>query len=446
MNIRIVSFIAFSIALTTHAKAGTVMTVRGPIDSAELGRTLEHEHILVYFIGAEETGYHRWDRGEVSQQVLPYLEQAKDLGFQSLIECTPAFLGRDPQLLKSLSETTRLHLVTNTGYYGARENKYIPEDIQKLSADELAARWIKEFENGIEDTGIKPGFIKIGVDRGDTLSPMHEKLVRAACRAHLETGLTIACHTGPTQAIFQMVEILQEECVSPEALIWVHATQADQESQLKAARLGLWVSIDNVNDTPNRIDFVSRALVRLKNAGLQDRVLLSHDAGWYRPGEENGGKFRDYTAISSHLIPRIMRMGYNSTYVDKLLIDNPRRAFELGVHTSDEHTSAFIGSGLVINQVTRNSISIGTQITKFPKDSSGAKLGVPGQVRLSYQSEIGHAGMTDWVSVSADDNFTHDFSISGLKEHTEYTLTAEARRNPTAPVTDTLSASITTKR
>ena len=432
--------------IITFLEAGTVMTVRGPIDSAELGRTLEHEHILVDFIGAEETGYHRWDRDEVVSKVLPFLEEAKALGYQSIIECTPAFLGRDPRLLKSLSEQTGLHIVTNTGYYGARENKYIPENVQKLSADELAARWIKEFENGIEDSGIKPGFIKIGVDRGDTLSPMHEKLVRAACRTHLETGLTIACHTGPTQAIFQMVEILEEEGVSPEALIWVHATQADQESQLKAAKLGLWVSIDNVNPTPNRIDFVSKALVRLKNSGLQNRALLSHDAGWYRPGEEDGGKFRDYTAISKHLVPQILRMGFNTTYADHLLIDNPQRAFELGVHPSSEHTSAFIGSGLLIKEVTSDSVAIRTRITKYPEDNTSANPSAPGQVRLSYQSEVGHMGMTDWVSVSADNDFTYDFPISGLRKNTEYTFTAEARRGPNSPVTDTLSSSVKTER
>lgn len=435
-----------SLLFCSYLTAGTVMTVRGPIDSSELGRTLEHEHILVDFIGAEETGYHRWDRNEVSEKVLPYLEEAKALGFQSIVECTPAFLGRDPRLLKSLSEKTGLHIVTNTGYYGARENQFIPTDVQKLSADELAARWINEFENGIEDTGIKPGFIKIGVDRGDTLSPMHEKLVRAACRTHLKTGLTIACHTGPTQAIFQMVEILEEEGVSPEALIWVHATQADQESQLKAAKLGLWVSIDNVNPTPDRIDFVSRALVRLKNAGLQNRVLISHDAGWYRPGEEDGGKFRDYTALSKYLVPQILRMGFNTTYADQLLIDNPQRAFELGAHSASEHTSAFVGSGLLIKKITSDTVAIRTQITKYSEDHKSAKLGVPGQVRLSYQSEIGHMGMTDWVSVSAGNDFTHDFSISGLRKNTEYTFTAEARRDSTAPVTDTLSASIKTER
>ena len=434
------------IAFSWGLQGGTIMTVKGPIDSTDLGRTLEHEHILVDFIGAEETGYHRWDREEVSKKVLPFLQQAKDLGFQSIVECTPAFLGRDPRLLKSLSETTGLHLVTNTGYYGARENKFIPIDVQKLSADELAALWIKEFENGIEDTGIKPGFIKIGVDRGDALSPMHEKLVRAACRTHLQTGLTIACHTGPTQAIFHMVEILEEEGVSPEALIWVHATQADQESQLKAARLGVWLSLDNVNPLPNRIDFISRGLVRLKNAGLTDRVLISHDAGWYRPGEENGGNFRDYTAISTFLAPQLMRRGFNAAAIDQLLVDNPRRAFELGVHKASEHTSAFVGSGLLIKSVTSGSVSVRTQITKYPEDNKQKNIGVPGQVRLSYQSEIGHMGMTDWISVSASQDFTHDFSIGGLRKDTEYTLTAEARRDPTAPVTDTLTASIKTER
>ncbi len=313
------------------------MTVRGPIESSELGRTLEHEHILVDFIGAEETGYHRWDREEVEKKVLPFLKEIKELGFNSLVECTPAFLGRDPRLLKSLSEKSGLHLITNTGYYGARENKYIPAGIQAFSVDELATRWIKEFKEGIEDTGIKPGFIKIGVDRDPTLSPMHEKLVRAACKTHLATGLTMACHTGATAAIFQMVDILREEGVSPVALIWVHAPHADQESLLKAAKLGLWISIDNVNDTPKRIDFISKTLVVIKDAGLLGQVLLSHDAGWYRPEEENGGNFRSYTAISKSLIPKLLTMGFNQTHIDQLLITNPQHALNWESIKSNEY-------------------------------------------------------------------------------------------------------------
>ena len=49
-----------------------------------------------------------------------------------------------------------------------------------MNAEELAGLWINEFEKGIEDTGIKPGFIKIGVNPDDTLSDAHIKIITAA--------------------------------------------------------------------------------------------------------------------------------------------------------------------------------------------------------------------------------------------------------------------------
>lgn len=323
--------ILFIVLLAIHslAGAGTIMTVRGPIDASRLGTTLEHEHILVDFIGAKETGYHRWDRAEVQAVVLPHLMEIKKLGVDSLFECTPAFLGRDPRLLKTLSVSTGLNLITNTGYYGARQNQFIPGAVQKLSADELALRWTREFREGIETTGIKPGFIKIGVDRDPRLSAIHEKLLRAACRTHLETGLTIACHTGPSPVIFQMIDIVEAEGVSPDALIWVHATRDTPENQLMAARRGVWVSIDNVTEDPERIEFVATGLKALKKAGLLDRALISHDAGWYRPGESGGGKFRPYTAIFTSLLPALKQNGFTGEEINQLLIDNPARAFSL---------------------------------------------------------------------------------------------------------------------
>jgi phosphotriesterase-related protein len=311
------------------AFAGQIMTVCGPIDGRDLGMTLTHEHILVDFIGAEETGPHRWDRDEVVARTAPYLSEISRLGFRSLIECTPAYLGRDPALLQNLSEKTGLHLITNTGYYGARKNKFIPRQVRDLTVDQLASRWIDEFRIGIGDTGIRPGFIKIGVDRDPLLSGMHEKLLRAACRAHLKTGLVIACHTGPSPVIFRMAAILKEEGVPPDALIWVHATRDTPENQIRAAQSGLWVSIDNVQDTPQSLDIAVGGLTRLKEAGLLHRVLISHDAGWYRAGEPGGGEFRPYTAISNALLPRLRAEGFEQADVDQLLIHNPRRAFEL---------------------------------------------------------------------------------------------------------------------
>lgn len=316
--------------------SGSVMTVRGSIPVSELGKTLSHEHVLVDFIGAAETGYHRWDREKVIAAMLPRLQQIRNLGYRSLFECTPAFLGRDPRLLKRLSELTELNLITNTGFYGARQNKFIPEVIQMGSIENLSNKWIQEFREGIEDTGIRPGFIKIGVDRETELSPMHEKLVRAACRTHLATGLTIASHTGPSPVVFQIARILREEGVAPGAFIWVHATRDTSENHLRAARIGLWVSIDNLRENANLLRANVERIVALKNAGLLNRVLISQDAGWYRPGEENGGAIAPFTFVEQSLVPALLKAGLSDQDIDQLLVNNPASAFAIRVRGASQ--------------------------------------------------------------------------------------------------------------
>ena len=314
-------------------ETGKVMTVAGPIAAGELGKTLAHEHILVDFVGAEETGYHRWSRSKVVRKTLPHLEDLKAMGYDSLFECTPAYLGRDPVLLSILTSLSGINLITNTGFYGARGNQFIPKEMLAASPDELAAIWIREFEFGIEKTGIRPGFIKIGVDRDESLSEFHRKLVRAAARTHLATGLAIACHTGPTLAVFEIAEVLQEEGTPLDAFIWVHATRDISENHLKAARLGMWISIDNLRESAQLLRSNVERLKSLKAAGLLDRVLVSQDAGWYRPLEKNGGNFFPYRFVEMNLIPELRRNGFSESDIDQLMIANPRKAFAL--HSRD---------------------------------------------------------------------------------------------------------------
>lgn len=140
-----------------------VMTVMGDISSQKLGITLPHEHVLVDFIGAGEVSPDRYDAGVAFQKTLPYLEEIKKLGCQSFVECTPNYLGRDVKLLRRLSEATGLQILTNTGYYGARDGAFLPDHVATESAGQLAHRWVQEFRNGIDGTDIRPGFIKIGM-------------------------------------------------------------------------------------------------------------------------------------------------------------------------------------------------------------------------------------------------------------------------------------------
>jgi phosphotriesterase-related protein len=215
---------------------GKVMTVNGVIDSGDLGFVLTHEHVLVYFIGAEQAGKHRYDEDEAFAVILPHLERAKELGCETFVECTPSYLGKDPLLLKRLS--AGMHLLTNTGYYGAAADHYVPAHAYSETADQLARRWVEEWEEGIDGTGVRPGFIKIGVDP-QPLSEIDEKLVRAAARTHHQTGLTIMSHTSLATPAREEIAVLKEEGGSPAAWIWTHAqNETDNDQHKRAGRAG----------------------------------------------------------------------------------------------------------------------------------------------------------------------------------------------------------------
>jgi phosphotriesterase-related protein len=310
-----------------------IMTVTGEIPAGAIGKTLHHEHILVDFIGADSTGYHRWDKTEVVEKVLPYLLEIKKLGYQTLVECTPSYLGRDPELLKILSEKSGLQILTNTGYYSAVGAKYIPKHGFTETAEQLAERWINEAQNGIEDTGVYPGFIKIAVERGP-LEEINRKVVEAACITHKATGLTIMSHTGLAVPAFQELEILKKHGVHPSAFIWTHAhNEPDLSKPLEAAQMGTWIAYDNF--TPEKLDKFVQFALQMKKEGLLHKLLFSHDAGWYRPGEPNGGDFRGFTAIEGYLIPALEKNGLSQQDIHQLFTLNPTEAFKINVRITD---------------------------------------------------------------------------------------------------------------
>jgi phosphotriesterase-related protein len=306
-----------------------VQTVLGPVPAADLGLTLVHEHVLVDFVGADRASPDRYRPDDVFRVALPFLSEAKRRGLRSLIECTPAYLGRDPLLLRRLSEATGLHLLTNTGYYGAASDKFVPGHAYRESADELAARWTAEAQTGIEGTGVRPGLVKIGVDAGP-LSPIDRKLVVAAARCHLRTGLTIAVHTGDGAAALDILSVLAAEAVAPSAYVWVHAqNEQDRALHVKAAAAGAWVELDGIG--PGTLAAHADAVADLVRRGHLQHLLVSQDAGWYHVGEPGGGTYRGYTFLLEALPAALLDRGLTEAQVKTLLVENPARAFAVAV-------------------------------------------------------------------------------------------------------------------
>jgi len=289
---------------------------------------LSHEHILVDFIGADRIDPQDWNHETVIKEMMPYLEELKKFNVAYFVDATPNYLGRDVLLLDKIANKTGLKILTNTGLYGARNNQFIPEYAQKMTAKKLSEMWVEEFNDGIDGTSIRPGFIKIGIDNTDSLSPMHSKLVVAAALTHLETGLTIASHTGAAKGLWPQLAILKELKVSPEAFIWVHAQgENNTEEYLKAAKAGYWISLDGLGWDLEK--HVGKILFAKRN-GFLDRILIAHDAGWYDP-QKDQQSIKGYTNIFTKLIPALKAQGFTKEDFKLLLSTNPSQAFSIKI-------------------------------------------------------------------------------------------------------------------
>jgi phosphotriesterase-related protein len=275
---------------------------------------LVHEHVLVDFVGADQIRPGRYDRDEVFRIARPKLEEIRQLGCRRLLECTPNFLGRDPELLARLSDAAGLEIWSNTGLYGAADHKFVPAFARSESAVQLAKRWIAETREAW-----RPRFIKIGVNRGP-LDEIDRKLVRAAAIASRETGLTIASHTGDGAAAVEQLEIVTAERVSSGKFVWVHAqNERDHGLHEKIARAGAWVEFDGIG--PKTAEFHLECVRFMAAKELLKRTLLSQDSGWYHV-DEPGGEFRGYTYLYTDFLPRL-----EPTEVPMLMWENPRAAF-----------------------------------------------------------------------------------------------------------------------
>jgi phosphotriesterase-related protein len=280
---------------------------------------LVHEHVLVDFGGAAVASRSRYDADEVFRTARPHLEALARLGCRRLQECTPNFLGRDPLLLRRLSDATGIELWTNTGLYAALDHKYLPEYARHEGAEQLAKRWILEAQQGVE--GMKPRFIKIGVNRAP-LHPLDRKIVEAAALASRETGLSIAAHTEDGATALEEIEILERARVDPAKFVWVHAqAEGDQSLHAQAARKGAWVELDGIS--PKTADWHLRCVTTLAEQGFLGRTLISQDAGWYHVGEPGGGTYRPYTYLFTEFVPRLQ-----PEWRQPLLVSNPVKAFE----------------------------------------------------------------------------------------------------------------------
>lgn len=301
-------------------------TVLGDIPPEDLGLILPHEHLFTDLRGPEVEDYAQADPKQVLSVMQPFLKQAHDAGVSALVECSTIGVGRNIEILRTLAEASRVHILAPTGLY---REEYVPAIYHNQSIAEIAELFILELTQGIGMSRSKAGFIKIAMSN-DGPRPIEVRNLKAAALASQSTGAAIASHTIGGRAASKEIEILAEEGLALDRFIWVHAgSESDQGFHLWAAEQGAFVEFDSIGN-PETDEKTAQDVVNLLENGYGDRILLSHDAGWFQPGRP-GGKpehgFRGFTSLSENFIPRLQHQGVDSESIRTMTKENPVRAF-----------------------------------------------------------------------------------------------------------------------
>jgi phosphotriesterase-related protein len=309
----------------------TINSVLGPLDTADLGFTLTHEHIFTASAGIQQTFPELFgDFQKLTDQVVLTLNEAREGGVKTIVDLSTLDLGRDIRFLADMSRRTGVQIIAATGIW-----RDIPRSLWFRTPDEVAALFVRELEVGIEGTGIKAGIIKVAND-AEGVTKEGEIILRAAARAAKQTGVRISTHSfAPGRVGEQQVAIFEDEGFDLNRVYIGHSNDSTDLEYLQGllAR-GVWLGLDrHQTSTPIGPDAEGRAqtLAALIKAGHGERLMVSHD--WSVLGVSRTSDpllSRTYNPdgwlfAKRKLFPRLLELGITQAQIDLLNNDNPRR-------------------------------------------------------------------------------------------------------------------------
>ena len=311
-----------------------VNSVKGPIDTDDLGFTLSHEHVGTNAAGLRHTYPQIIDREGIKEQSIAAMSAVRKDGVRTIVDVTTFDLGRDVELIREVAESSDMQIIVATGNHLA-----VPRPFGDLSPDVIAELYVREIEEGIEGTGIKAGIIKVASDEGGITGPQ-EVVLRAAARAQKATGVPISTHTWSPERIGEhQVRILEEEGVDLDKVYIGHSNDdTDLDYLFGLLNKGVWLGLDRYPGgtragTPNweQRTEVAKALM---DAGFTHRIFLSHD--YSVPKARHGAEVQEqrrranpdgYNFIPRYVLPRLREMGASDAEIHQITVENARRFF-----------------------------------------------------------------------------------------------------------------------
>lgn len=320
----------------------TIQTVTGPISPDELGTTLMHEHFIFGFPGYQgDVTFGGLDKEAVLNEVAEFLDSMKEFGLKTIVDATPNECGRDPALLKEASLRTGLNVICATGYYyegGGSPLYFRLREMDGADVDqEIYEMMAKELYEGIGNTGVRAGVIKLATSRGD-MTPYEEHFFRAASRLAAEDPkIRIITHTEGGTCARKQAEYFLSHGVSPNQVSIGHICGCmDIDELLSVAERGFYMNFDRIGfngflGAP--LDSRRRAMIcALLGAGYGDKIMVSHDHVFHdlgrvpvRPAAIADAMAKwNWDYIFRTFFPDLEKMGVSKAQLSKFVNENPK--------------------------------------------------------------------------------------------------------------------------
>ncbi len=325
--------------VASEAAGGSAQTVLGPLDAYRLGFTLAHEHIAdaPYYLDKWPKDW--GGRAGLVARAVAKLKLVRAAGVSTIVDLTTYDVWRDIRFLEEVSRKSGLNMIACTG------QRFFPPttsvSMPARTIDGLTEFFVKEIKQGIDDTSIKAGVIKIGIAAKAPTSS-EETGLRAAVRASKATGASIRIHARAAErAADNLVVILDDEGLNPARVSFDHSDDSgDLDYFLGLARRGYSLSMDHVHrgtmpDFKPSLEIRAECIKSLINAGFAGKIFLSQDCefgGSLLPEDEKGWRDKidppdGMFFVTRKLIPHLKQMGVSERDIHTMTVENPRAFF-----------------------------------------------------------------------------------------------------------------------
>ena len=317
-----------------------VQSVRGPIDSAQLGTTLMHEHVFV--LDAEILQNYPEEWGDEERRIADAVSRLNELharGVDTVVDLTVLGLGRYIPRIQRIAQQTALQIIVATGIYTYHDVPlyfHLRGPGTALGGTELIAdMFVRDIEHGIADTGVKAGVLKCATDEPGVTRDI-ERVLRATAQAHRRTGVPISTHTHARKRVgLEQQRIFLDEGVDLSRVVIGHSGDTTELDYLETligngSYLGMdRFGIDTILSFEDRVHTVAQMCQR----GHARRMVLSHDAACFMhwlPERALPAMLPrwHYLHIHNDVIPALKQKGVTDDELKEMLVENPRRIFE----------------------------------------------------------------------------------------------------------------------